>query len=50
MTTPDRVGGSSQFERELEESRRGERRLVWKQLAAVLVVVAVLVVRQLWLT
>jgi hypothetical protein len=37
------------FEEQLEASRRGERRLVWKQLAAVLVVVAVVVVRQMWL-
>lgn len=41
--------GRARFEEQLEASRRGERRLVWKQLGAVLVVVVVVVVRQMWL-
>jgi hypothetical protein len=37
------------FEDELEESRRGERLLVWKQLGALVVVALVVVARHLWL-
>jgi hypothetical protein len=42
------TGADDVFARELAESQRVERRLVWKTLAAVLVVAAVVVVRQLW--
>lgn len=41
--------GSPTFARQLAETRTAERRLVWKELAAVALVVVFAVARQLWL-
>ena len=38
-----------QFDRDLAEDTRRERALLWKELACLLLVAALLVARQLWL-
>ena len=47
---PDPSTDAERFEQELAASRRIERRLPWKELLALSLVVALLVARSLWFT
>jgi hypothetical protein len=46
---PADVEGRAEFDAEVAEHDRRERRLVWKELAVIVFVTVVVVVRQLWL-
>ena len=46
---PTPVGEASPYPDDLDESRRAERRIMWKELIALAFVAGVVVVRQLWL-
>ena len=48
--TPSRPGEPSTYPDDLEDSRRAERRVMWKEAAAIAVVAGVILVRQLWLS
>lgn len=52
--TPQRLapsvpGEPSPYPDDLDDSRRNERRVMWKEAAALTVVAVIIVVRQLWL-
>ncbi|WP_162942064.1 hypothetical protein [Desertimonas flava] len=47
---PSLPGEVSEYPDDLDDSRRAERHVMWKEAAALAVVAAVIVVRQLWLS
>lgn len=48
--TPSRPGEQSAYPDDLDDSRRAERRVLWKEAGALAVVAGVIVIRQLWLS